>query len=104
MAKRTQADAADTPSFESALAELEAIVEAMEQDQLPLEQLVNHYEKGSTLLKRCEAILQTARQRLEVITSQQQAENSLASGSESANDPAPQGFPDDDTDDDIRLF
>ena len=56
------------PSFEEALAGLEAIVEAMEHEQLPLEDLVAHYEKGSALLDRCEAILQSARGRIELIT------------------------------------
>lgn len=104
MAKRTPADPAETPDFEAALGELETIVDAMEQDSLSLEQLVAHYEKGSTLLNRCEAILKTARKRLETITSQHQAENPLASASDTANDAPPHGIPDDDHDDDIRLF
>ncbi len=56
------------PSFEQALAELEELVAAMEEDQLPLEELVEHYEKGSKLLARCEAVLDSARKRLELIT------------------------------------
>ena len=45
------------PSFELALAELEEIVAAMEEEQLPLEELVARYEKGSKLLARCESVL-----------------------------------------------
>ena len=47
----------DGPSFELALAELEEIVAAMEEEQLPLEELVSRYEKGSKLLARCETVL-----------------------------------------------
>jgi exodeoxyribonuclease VII small subunit len=56
------------PSFEESLAKLEAIIEAMEHEQLPLEELVNYYEQGSGLLGHCESILQTARDRIELIT------------------------------------
>jgi exodeoxyribonuclease VII small subunit len=95
------------PSFEEALAGLEAIVEAMEHEQLPLEDLVAYYEKGSTLLDRCEAILQSARGRIELITLRNRNESQGDSGTgESAAFPTPSGPPDapDDDDDDIRLF
>lgn len=92
-------DDAAAPSFEDALAGLEAIVEAMEHEQLPLEDLVAHYEKGSALLLRCESILQSARDRIELITlrNQPETEPSLS---------PPSGAPDDSDadDDDIRLF
>ncbi|MGA0845548.1 MAG: exodeoxyribonuclease VII small subunit, partial [Luteolibacter sp.] len=48
-------DDSAAPSFEEALTDLESIVEAMENEQLPLEDLVSHYEKASKLLKRCES-------------------------------------------------
>lgn len=87
----------DNPSFEEALAGLESIVEAMENEQLPLEELVAHYEKGSILLGRCEAMLQGARERIELITLRNQ------------EDPAPTPISpaeadDSDNHDDIRLF
>lgn len=102
------ADAAN-PSFEEALAELEAVVEAMEEEQLPLEDLVSHYEKGSALLKRCESVLKSARERLELITLRNQAENALDSGATTlhaaATPPEATELTDDtDDDDDIRLF
>ena len=56
------------PSFEEALEGLESIVEAMENEQLPLEELVAYYEKGSKLMGRCESILESARERIELIT------------------------------------
>ena len=99
----------DAASFEDALAELEAVVEAMEEEQLPLEDLVSHYEKGSALLKRCESVLKSARDRLELITLRNQDENALDSGAATphaaATPPEATELPDDtDDDDDIRLF
>lgn len=97
--------AAAGPTFEEALAGLESIVEAMEHDNLPLEDLVAHYEKGSAYLDRCEAILQAARGRIELITLRQQGEIALDAGPKPAD--ASQSAPADDPDDDpndIRLF
>jgi exodeoxyribonuclease VII small subunit len=93
-------------SFEDALAGLEAIVEAMEHEQLPLEELVASYEKGSALLNHCEAILKTAHSRIELITLRNQNEIALVTEAQSDHAPAPTPASAHDTndDDDIRLF
>jgi exodeoxyribonuclease VII small subunit len=100
----------ETVPFETALGELETIVAAMEEDQLPLEDLVANYEKGSKLLSHCETVLTSARKRLQTISERQAAGNaaelsdSLDDEEEMADDaPATPDAPDDD-DDDIRLF
>jgi exodeoxyribonuclease VII small subunit len=98
-----------SPTFEDALAKLEAIVEAMEHEQLPLEDLVAHYEKGSILLSRCESVLQSARGRIELITLRNQNEiapDAAARSADAVEIPTPTDFPDDSDDDenDIRLF
>ena len=104
--KTNSEDADAAPSFEQALAGLETIVEAMEHEQLPLEDLVAYYEKGSALLDRCEQILQAARGRIELITLRNQ--NGSANDAENAAPDElspPSGSPDaSDDDDDIRLF
>jgi exodeoxyribonuclease VII small subunit len=95
------------PTFEQALGSLEEIVEAMEHEHLPLEDLVAHYEKGSALLARCETLLQSARGRIELITLRNQNEIALEDGENPADAPslpAPDDLPDDPDDDDIRLF
>lgn len=97
------------PSFEEALAGLESIVEAMEHEQLPLEDLVAQYEKGSALLDRCETILQSARGRIELITLRNKNEAEPEAQSRTGTPPAaapPSATPDDpdDDNDDIRLF
>ncbi|MGL4399380.1 MAG: exodeoxyribonuclease VII small subunit [Luteolibacter sp.] len=93
------------PDFETALSGLESIVEAMEHEHLSLEDLVAHYEKGSALLAHCESILQSARERIELITLGNPHEIALDAGAKTANAPPPPDEPDDDDDDnDIRLF
>ena len=93
------------PDFETALSGLETIVEAMEHEHLSLEDLVSHYEKGSALLNRCESILHSARERIELITLRNQNEIALDAGTKTTHAPGPPDNPDDDDDDnDIRLF
>jgi len=53
-------------SFESALAELEAIVARMEAGQLPLEQSLAAYQRGAELLQFCQARLQEAQQQIKI--------------------------------------
>ncbi|MBB5351220.1 exodeoxyribonuclease VII small subunit [Haloferula luteola] len=95
--KKAEPENLSEPSFEDALSELEAIVQSMEEEQLPLEQLVSRYEKGVKLLDRCQTVLQGARERLQTIS--QQASNPLTPDEDVTNESS-----DDDPDDDIRLF
>ena len=41
-------------SFEEALRKLESIVEAMESDELPLDQLIQRFEEGAALARLCQ--------------------------------------------------
>jgi exodeoxyribonuclease VII small subunit len=104
--RKSDPEGDDTPplDFEAALGGLESIVESMEHAHLSLEELVAHYEKGSSLLARCESILQSARERIELITLRNPNEIGLDAGTKTANAPAPPDEPDDDDDNDIRLF
>lgn len=112
--KPSPEESAPSASFEEALADLESIIEAMEHEQLPLEDLVAYYEKGSTLLNHCEGILQSARGRIELITLRNQTGNDPANpqSTDTTDEPAPYedgSFDDatedsDDDPDDIRLF
>ena len=87
-----------------ALAGLESIVEAMEHENLPLEDLVSHYEKGSALLKRCESILDSARERIELITLRNDSTESPSPSGSQAGAPSQSESPDASDNDDIRLF
>lgn len=57
------------PSFEQAMERLEEIVAQMEGDRMPLDEMVASYEEGMRLLKVCRKRIETARRRIEVITS-----------------------------------
>ncbi len=103
--RKSELETADSElTFEDALAGLESIVEAMEHEQLPLEKLVAAYEKGSLLLDRCESVLQSARNRIELITLRNQSgpEHESESQTEKFNNQS--SDLDDTENDDIRLF
>ncbi len=51
---------AKNPPFEEALKQLEAVVETMEADDLPLETLLAKYEEGAKLVKICQEKLAEA--------------------------------------------
>jgi len=55
-------------SFETALAELEAIVARLEKGDVALEESVAIYERGEVLKRRCEELLRQAEARVEKIT------------------------------------
>ena len=52
-------------NFEKSLAELEQLVEEMEQGDLPLEDALKHFEKGIALASSCQQALQKAEQKVE---------------------------------------
>ena len=55
------------PSFEAALAELEALVARMEAGDLPLQESLAAYKRGAELLARCQAALKDAQQQVQVL-------------------------------------
>ncbi|WP_438482765.1 exodeoxyribonuclease VII small subunit [Oleiharenicola lentus] len=57
-------------SFEAALAQLETIVDSMEQGEVPLADLLAKYEEGSKLLKVCETRLKDAELKIEKLKKQ----------------------------------
>lgn len=62
-AKKTQ-----TSSFEDALNELEALVESMEQGELPLEESLKSFERGIVLTRTCQQALKAAEQKVEILS------------------------------------
>ena len=55
-------------TFESALAEFEALVEKMERGDLSLEDSVSAYERGVALHRYCERALSTAERKIRILT------------------------------------
>lgn len=68
----TQSKSAGPPpadmSFEEAIAELEAIINQIEQGQVGLEESLAAYRRGAALLKRCREILENAEQQVQQLT------------------------------------
>jgi len=62
--------------FEKALAELEALVEKMEQGDLSLEDSLKHFERGIALTRACQKALVDAEQKVQILL-QSEGEQSL---------------------------
>ena len=54
-------------SFETALAELEQLVERMESGELPLQESLAAYKRGAELLAYCQSALKDAQQQVQVL-------------------------------------
>lgn len=96
--KREDAKKSQEPSFESAIERLESIVEQMESDKLPLEDLLVRYEEGVKLVKLCSEKLQAAEKRIEIITREAGGKTKLAEFEGDQTLSAP------DKTEDVRLF
>ncbi|QAY96954.1 exodeoxyribonuclease VII small subunit [Methylovirgula ligni] len=57
-----------TLSFESAMKQLESIVDRLEKGNVELEESIAIYARGEALKARCEALLKSAEQRIQKIT------------------------------------
>ena len=53
--------------FEEAIEKLESIIERMESEQIPLQELLKDYEEGTKLLKLCRDRIAAARQKVDKI-------------------------------------
>lgn len=56
--------------FEQALADLEQLVTTMETGDLPLEESLKAFEQGVKLTRECQAALQQAEQKVEILLQQ----------------------------------
>ncbi len=55
------------PRYEDALAELERLVQRMEDGQLPLDQLLDNYRRGAELLESCRTRLAAIEEQVKVL-------------------------------------
>ncbi len=53
--------------FESALEELEQLVEQMEEGELSLEDSLKHFERGVALTRACQQALKDAEQKVQIL-------------------------------------
>ncbi len=64
----TRKSTANAPfNFEAALAELEQLVEQMEQGELPLEESLKSFERGVALTRQCQQALQAAEHKVQIL-------------------------------------
>ena len=64
---RTSTASASSVSYEDALTELERLVAAMEGGQLPLDQLLQNYQRGTELLGLCRSRLESVEHQVKVL-------------------------------------
>lgn len=62
--------------FEAAMKQLDAIVAKLEEDKLPLDEMIARYEEGVALARYCETKLGEAEQKVRLIA--RQADGSIA--------------------------
>ena len=78
--------------FEGTLAELEELVARMEAGNLPLDEALRAFERGVQLTRECQAALQTAQQRVQVLTQRASGatlEDFAAAGADDDSPPDP---------------
>ncbi|MFW6107808.1 MAG: exodeoxyribonuclease VII small subunit [bacterium] len=55
------------PTFEESLDELESIIAELETGDLPLDKMIERYEKGVKALELCRKVLDDAEKRIEIL-------------------------------------
>jgi exodeoxyribonuclease VII small subunit len=58
---------AEQPDFETAMRDLEDLVERLEQGDLPLEESLAAFERGVMLTRACQTALKEAEQKVEIL-------------------------------------
>lgn len=68
---------ADLSQFEQSLSELEQIVQQLEHGELSLDQALQQFERGITLARHSQQLLQGAEQKVQLLMQQQKQESLL---------------------------
>lgn len=67
MARSTASPPQDPASYEQALVELDRLVQQMEAGQMPLDQLLDAYQRGAQLLGFCRTRLQAVEEQVKLL-------------------------------------
>ena len=81
----------ESPAFEEALEELEAIVERMEDGEPSLEESLKLFERGMVLTRRCQKALDDAEQRIRILAEAEAEAGLPAIETGDVEDSAPDG-------------
>jgi exodeoxyribonuclease VII small subunit len=100
---KAESAAKPEPTFEAALTQLEKIVEEMDDDALPLEELIVRYAEGTKLVKVCEERLAAVEKKIEIISRTASGEPRLQDFDPSAEAAPPPAKPRA-SEDDVSLF
>lgn len=68
--KDTHDQEPDSPTLQAQMDELAAVVEQLEDPEVPLEESLSLYEKGMTLVKQATSTLEAAEQRVALVTAE----------------------------------
>jgi|694.fasta_scaffold09717_6 exodeoxyribonuclease VII small subunit len=68
MAPRKKDEPSTPRSFEEAMQRLESVVAKLEEDKVPLDEMLANYEEGVSLARYCSEKLETAEQKVRLIT------------------------------------
>ena len=71
MPKKNTPETQPPQNYEAAIAELESLTEMLESGQLPLDQLLVHYQRGAELLTYCRAQLDAIEAQVKVMEGDQ---------------------------------
>lgn len=74
------------PDFETALKELESLVERLESGEMDLNDSLEHFKRGVEISRQCRAILDRARQSVEALGDPDDPESAAPFEPESGND------------------
>jgi len=73
--KQSVSEDGEQPSFENALAELQALVDAMEKGDISLEQSLQAFERGVELTRFCQSALFQAEQKVQQLNADGQIQD-----------------------------
>lgn len=78
-----------TPTFEAMLAELEMVVQDLEDGSISLDDALSRYEKGVELLRNCNEKLKKAEQKIQQLTGVDETGQPIIAIVELSNDSSP---------------
>ncbi len=67
MPRKTDAEPQQPASYADAVAQLEQLIGRLESGQLPLEELLGQYQRGTELLRYCQQRLQAVEEQVKVL-------------------------------------
>ena len=70
------------PKLEESLSEITQLIEKMEHGEQTLEQSLTHFERGITLVKHCQKILEDAEQKVKILIQNNEQEDLQAYGND----------------------